>query len=576
MKGTRRDGRSMRSQSRIQGSLKVGLALLALFVVGAMSAGALAEGGAFSALGALTGVTDDGASAPLSDDSAPSADSSSPAADESSASAPTPDAYIVTFVRGTTDAAAQATLAAAGATVHSRIAPLRMYSVTLAAADVDALTADPRVARVEQDLPRDVAGTPDDTDYPSQWALPRIGWEDVYGNVTPTGSAKVAVLDTGVDASDPDLDAAGLVVPGTSVLDGSDGRADPNGHGTAMAGIVAAETGNGAGIAGVAYAGVSVMPVTVLGADGTGQDSDVIQGVVYAADHGADVILMSFSNPGFSESLQDAIDYAWDKGAVLVAATGNDGSSAPTFPAGDRGVIGVASTDANDLLSPTSNYGSAAFLAAPGDGIASVNGTVTGTSASAAIVAGAAALMKASSLGATNGVIVSRLARNADAAGTTAETGNGRVNLARAIADASTDSIQPAGAAPVGGGGPFVGPYVIAAINGQLQSQSNPSCTSGGGCVGSGPWQTSKVTGWAELDNVPARVFLTKTNASPATQSQQFIVQFDHTKTQGGVPIPGIQNLTNFTASGAATITVAPVLALPRTRISGRTHSRFR
>ena len=67
------------------------------------------------------------------------------------------------------------------------------------------------------------------------------------------------------------------------------------------------------------------MPVTVLGADGLGSDSDIIQGVVWAADHGADVILMSFSATGYSSALQAAVDYAWSKGVVLVAATGNDG-----------------------------------------------------------------------------------------------------------------------------------------------------------------------------------------------------------------------------------------------------------
>ncbi len=108
------------------------------------------------------------------------------------------------------------------------------------------------------------------------------------------------------------------------------------------------------------------MPVTVLGADGTGQDSDIIEGVVYAAEHDADVILMAFSNPGYSEMLQAAIDYAWDEGAVLVAATGNDGSSSPQFPAGDRGVIGVSNTDQNDALAGSSNYGQAVFLGAPG------------------------------------------------------------------------------------------------------------------------------------------------------------------------------------------------------------------
>ena len=137
-----------------------------------------------------------------------------------------------------------------------------------------------------------------------------------------------------------------------------------------MAGIVAAETNNGAGVAGVGYAGVQVMPVTVLGADGTGQDSEIIEGVVYAAEHDADVILMAFSNPGYSEMLQAAIDYAWDEGAVLVAATGNDGSSSPQFPAGDRGVIGVSNTDQTDALNGSSNYGQAVFLGAPGTGIA--------------------------------------------------------------------------------------------------------------------------------------------------------------------------------------------------------------
>ena len=164
------------------------------------------------------------------------------------------------------------------------------------------------------------------------------------------------------------------------------------------------------------------MPVTVLGADGTGQDSEIIEGVVYAAEHDADVILMAFSNPGYSEMLQAAIDYAWDEGAVLVAATGNDGSSAAQFPAGDRGVIGVSNTDQNDALNGSSNYGQDVFLGAPGTGIATTSAgggytSITGTSASAAEVAGAAALIKANS-GASNGVIVSRLAKNAEPAGT--------------------------------------------------------------------------------------------------------------------------------------------------------------
>src|SRR5207248_2967570 len=164
-------------------------------------------------------------------------------------------------------------------------------------------------------------------------SLPQIGWDNVYGSITPSSSATVAVLDTGVDASHPDL--AGALAPGKNLLDGSTNTSDANGHGTAMAGIVAADTGNGTGIAGVGYAGVKVMPVKVLGGDGTGLDSDVINGVVWATQHGADVILMSFSNPGYSPALQSAISWAWSQGVSLVAAVVNDGSSTVYLPAGD-------------------------------------------------------------------------------------------------------------------------------------------------------------------------------------------------------------------------------------------------
>ncbi len=284
-------------------------------------------------------------------------------------------------------------------------------------AALDTLRASPIVAAVDIDRTRSVGAAPNDTAYAEQWALPQIGWDQLYGTTTPAGSALVAVLDTGVDGGHPDLD--GVVVPGISILDGSNGLTDANGHGTGMASIVGGEVDNSWGVAGVAYDGVSIMPVTVLDASGQGQDSDVIAGVVYAADHGADVILMAFSNPGFSPALQAAIDYAWAAGAVLVAAVGNDSSTSATYPAGDRGVIGVAATDQTDALAGFSNYGEAAFMAAPGVDIqASVPGdnrtAISGTSAAAAHVAGAAALLAALDSAASNGAIVGRLARNAD------------------------------------------------------------------------------------------------------------------------------------------------------------------
>ena len=118
---------------------------------------------------------------------------------------------------------------------------------------------------------------------------------------------------------------------------------------------------------------------------------------------------MSFSNPGYSASLQAAIDYAWSQDIVVVAATGNDGSlrRAP-IPAGDRGVIGVSNTDQTDALNASSNYGQDTFLAAPGTDILTTAAgggyaSITGTSASAAEVAAAAALLRANDSSATNG-----------------------------------------------------------------------------------------------------------------------------------------------------------------------------
>src|SRR5207244_3061749 len=124
---------------------------------------------------------------------------------------------------------------------------LRLHSVTFPGdsyqSSVTTLEADPSVTRVEPDATRDVSATPSDSGYSQQWSLPRIGWDLVYGSVAPTGSATVAVLDTGIDASHPDL--GGNVVAGTSVIGSGDGTTDPNGHGTAMAGIIAAQTDNG-------------------------------------------------------------------------------------------------------------------------------------------------------------------------------------------------------------------------------------------------------------------------------------------------------------------------------------------
>jgi len=393
----------------------------------------------------------------------------SPSGTALAADSPAKVSLLVKFLAGSTADERAAVIAGADGVQTAVIAPLRLHTVDVPVANLDLtiadLASDPLVERVELNQARKVEGLPADADYSLQWALSKIGWEEVYGTLAPSGSAVVALLDTGVNAAHPDL--TGKVLPGTSLFDSSNGQSDLNGHGTAMAGIIAASTGNGIGVAGVAFDGVKILPVTVLDAAGLGQDSDVIAGILYAVEQQADVIVMGFSNPGQSLSLQEAIDYAWEEGLVLVSATGNDGSTDPTYPAGSPGVVGVSATDQDDALVPSSNYGQAAFLAAPGIGIYTTSADnaysdFSGTSAAAAIVGGAAGLMKAMDATLDNGIIVGRLAATADAAGTVEQTGNGRINLARAIADASGESVRPAGAP---GGGPFVGPYVAAARN---------------------------------------------------------------------------------------------------------------
>ena len=436
----------------------------------------------------LGGITTAGAEEPTPDpspsvSSEPASPSSEPSTSEPSpvespASEPAATETILVRLRdGLTEAEQADAISRGGGVEVSSIPALRLHVVAVpqgtVAEHLDAYRADPDVESAERDRIRDITGTPSDPAYGDQWSLPLIGWDQLFGSVDPAGSATIAVLDTGVQTGDV------TTVEGWSAF-GTDPLADPHGHGTWLASIAAATADNGEGIAGVAYDGASVMPVQVLDANAVGQDSDIIAGVVWAVDHGADVILMGFSNPGRSDALQAAVDYAWDHGAVLVAATGNDGSSTATFPAGLAKVVGVSATDQSDALWSGSNYGAATFIAAPGVDVAAnaVGGgtvSVTGTSAAAAIVAGAAALLAAEDPSATNDVIVGRLARNADPAGTAEETGNGRVNLARAVADDSTEGVTPAGAP---GGGPLVGPYVAAAP--QINMDMAPTFTTAG------------------------------------------------------------------------------------------------
>ena len=198
--------------------------------------------------------------------------------------APPLPTLLVKLVAGLSTDQQAAVIARNGGVEVSAIAALNLHVIQVTevqfATVLASYQADPQVVRAEVNKTRQSGPVPVDPLYPMQWALPQIGWDQAFGAVVALGTATIAVLDTGIDASHPDL--AGIVIPGTSILDGSDGRTDPIGHGTWVAGIAAALTDpmSTQGIAGVGYAGVRLMPVTVLDAQGLGQDSDVIAGVL--------------------------------------------------------------------------------------------------------------------------------------------------------------------------------------------------------------------------------------------------------------------------------------------------------
>ena len=244
-----------------------------------------------------------------------------------------------------------------------------------------------------------------------QWNLDQINAWEAWDVSDGTGSV-VAVLDTGVQKGGPD----GL----TNVLNGYDfyyGDSDPSdrvGHGTFVAGTIAQATDNGRGVAGVAP-GASILPVKVLGDNGYGDMAAIANGITWATDQGADVINMSLGGPYASETQRRACEYAYDRGVVLVAASGNEFSNSVGYPAGFDTVIAVGASRYDGSRAGYSNTGNGMELVAPGgdyskdqngDGYADgvlqetyENGSWTytfyeGTSMAAPHVAAAAAMLK--------------------------------------------------------------------------------------------------------------------------------------------------------------------------------------
>ena len=314
-----------------------------------------------------------------------------------------------------------------------------------------------------------------------QWGLDRIEAESAWP-VSDGSGALVAVVDTGVDLGHPDL-AANIVSAGADFVEPNgtctgnkkrgrtcvqDGAQDKNGHGTHVAGIIAAVTNNNTGVAGVAP-GAKILPVRVLDAEGSGTTDQIAAGVRYAADQGADVINLSLGILsgvdkaakilGELEVVYDAFDYAASKGSVIVAAAGNDSAPFCAEPSGANNVICVGATDRNDLKAWYSNFDASTvqtYVVAPGGqgsvfcgeaiystylrgarSYCSTDGyeALDGTSMAAPHVAGVAALLAAK--GDSRATIMTRIPATADDLGTPGDDpafGSGRVNARRAVA----------------------------------------------------------------------------------------------------------------------------------------------
>jgi type VII secretion-associated serine protease mycosin len=229
-----------------------------------------------------------------------------------------------------------------------------------------------------------------------QWNLPAIetipGWDVTRGSE----DVVVAVIDTGVDINHPDL--KGRTAEGINIVSQQNDPLDDVGHGTHVAGIISALVNNREGVAGISWYN-KIMPVKVLDETGAGTTYSVAQGIIWAADHGAKVINMSLGNYADAQFLHDAIRYAFDKDVVLIAASGNDNTERPGYPAAYPEVFAVAATDSKQQKASFSNYGDYIDAAAPGVNIASTYpdnhyAALSGTSMASPHVTALAALIR--------------------------------------------------------------------------------------------------------------------------------------------------------------------------------------
>ena len=353
------------------------------------------------------------------------------------------DQILVKFEPGTSPAVVSAVLARAGATPEDVVRDVGVRVVTVDPADrrevLAALENSPAVEYAEPDLAmRALDTTPNDPSWPDQWGPRKVEAPRAWDTTRGSGAVVVAVVDTGVDGTEPDL--AGALVAGTDFVNGDSDASDDQGHGTSVAEIIGARTNNGEGQAGLCWT-CRIMPVKVLDQSGVGSTATIAQGIVWATDHGADIVNLSLGGSGTSQTLADAVAYAARKGVLLFGAAGNSGTNTAFYPAAYSGVLSVAATDESDQLYSWSNYGSWVAVAAPGCNVAPLlgatntaggqYGTFCGTSSATPVVSGIAGLALAAAPAASASNVYSALEHTAKAIGTGVRFG--RVNATQTL-----------------------------------------------------------------------------------------------------------------------------------------------
>ncbi len=368
----------------------------------------------------------------------------------------------------------------------------RWFRVTLAPdADPEMVMGElrdlPGVERVEPDGPATLAATfPNDPFFAYLWALHNTGQiggtpdadidaPEAWDLHTGADAVTVAVIDTGI-AAHPDLQ----FIPGWNTVANNANTHDGNGHGTHVAGTIGARGHNGVGVVGVSW-GVALMPVKCIDNGGGGSESTIAAGIVWAADHGADIANLSLTTYQGSGFLAGAVAYAHDLGLVLVAAVGTTQGQGIAYPARFPQCLAVGTTDYYDQAAYFSVYGPEIDLVAPGVEILSTHlsnnyAVYSGTSMSAAYVSGLAALLKSYSPTLVNTQIEQIVKDTADdrgPAGWDEHYGWGRINAFGALLRA-----DPHGDLNCDGRIDFddVNPFVLALSDPAAYTAAYPDC----------------------------------------------------------------------------------------------------